>query len=207
MSTNHPETSPWAIPVAQVASRPGQSKDVDADFPAPSGIGDEVVSVREGAAVHVSGTIDSIIDGLVFTAAITAPVTAECTRCLKPLNDDHTIHVTTFFPYAPDARSMRDTANENVEIIAGEDEGGDTYALAGNNTVMDLESLLRDNLTEMLPLQPLCRPDCAGLCPQCGADLNDDPDHHHDVTDIRWSALEALKAQLEQHDGDAADAA
>ena len=61
----------------------------------------------------------------------------------------------------------------------------------------DLEALLRDTLVEELPLQPLCKPDCKGLCSQCGIDLNEQPDHHHDVTDIRFAALEGLKARLE----------
>ena len=65
---------------------------------------------------------------------------------------------------------------------------------------MDLEALLRDTLVEALPLQPLCRPDCRGLCPQCGMDLNDHPDHHHEMMDDRWAALEGLKQRLEQEE-------
>ena len=61
------EDSPWAIPVAQIASRAGQSKPIDADFPAPSGIGDSIVGIKEGEPVHVSGQFDSIVDGLIFT--------------------------------------------------------------------------------------------------------------------------------------------
>ena len=61
----------------------------------------------------------------------------------------------------------------------------------------DLEALLRDTLVEELPLQPLCKPDCKGLCSQCGIDLNENPDHQHDMTDIRFAALEGLKAKLE----------
>ena len=67
-----PEDSAWAVSVAQVASRPGQSKTVDAVFPAPSGIGDEVIGVKEGADVSVHGSFDSIVDGLVLTARIEA---------------------------------------------------------------------------------------------------------------------------------------
>lgn len=73
------EDSPWAISVAQVASRAGQSKEIDATFPAPSGIGDEIVGVEEGADVTVVGSFDSIVDGLIFNARISAPVHAECT--------------------------------------------------------------------------------------------------------------------------------
>ena len=203
-----PEDSQWAVSVAQVASRAGQSKPIDAVFPAPSGIGDHVIGVREGADVHVVGSFDSIVDGLILTARITAPVHAECTRCLMPLKRDWPVDVTTFFPYeskeahdsARSGRPGKGTKNgkeEEVDIIAGEDESEDTYPLLANGSFADLEALIRDTFVEALPLQPLCRPDCAGLCPQCGIDLNDEPDHHHDVVDDRFAALAGFKAMLE----------
>lgn len=191
-----PEDSQWAVSVAQVASRPGQSKPIDTVFPAPSGIGDDIVGVREGADVRVVGSFDSIVDGLVFTGRIEAPLTAECTRCLKPIDPDWTVNATLFFPYdAPGADDGR--GNGEVEIIAGEDEAEDVYPLSSDGAFADMESPLRDTLVEALPLQPLCREDCLGLCPQCGVDLNENPDHHHDVTDIRFAALEQFKARLE----------
>ena len=196
------EDSPWAVSVAQVASRPGQSKEIDATFPAPSGIGDEIVGVDAGADVAVVGSFDSIVDGLILNARISAPVHAECTRCLKPIDEDWPVDVTVFFPY----ESGQDKANgkggkskkdDEIDIIAGEDESEDTYPLLENGAFADIEAMIRDTLVESLPLQPLCRPDCRGLCSQCGADLNEDPDHHHDVTDIRFAGLAGLKAQLE----------
>lgn len=199
---SRPEDSPWAVPVAQVASRAGQSKPVDADFPAPSGIGDEVIGVKEGDPVRVAGSFDSIVDGLVFTGRLTAPVRAECTRCLTPLKRDWSVDVTAFFPYEAPGADPRAQGGE-VDIVAGEEESEDTYPLLQGGAFADLEALLRDTLVEALPLQPLCRPDCRGLCPQCGADLNEDPDHHHDVTDIRFAALAGLKARLEAEQGGA----
>ena len=197
-----PEDSAWAVSVAQVASRPGQSKTVDVVFPAPSGIGDEIVGVDEGADVSVVGSFDSIVDGLILNARISAPVHAECTRCLKPIDEDWPVDVTVFFPY----ESGQDKANgkggkskkdDEIDIIAGEDEAEDTYPLLDGGAWADLEALLRDTLVEELPLQPLCKPDCKGLCSQCGIDLNENPDHQHDMTDIRFAALEGLKAKLE----------
>ena len=177
------EDSPWAIPVAQIASRAGQSKPIDADFPAPSGIGDSIVGIKEGEPVHVSGQFDSIVDGLIFTGRLVAPFVSECTRCLKPIDEDWPVDVTVFFPYESGqdkatGKGGKSKKDDEIDIIAGEDESEDT-------------------LVESLPLQPLCRPDCRGLCSQCGADLNEDPDHHHDVTDIRFAGLAGLKAQLE----------
>ena len=189
------EDSPWAVSVAQVASRPGQSKEIDATFPAPSGIGDEIVSVV--------GSFDSIVDGLILNARISAPVHAECTRCLKPIQRDWTVNVTSFFPYEDKSaagkggKAGKNGKEEEVDIIAGEDEAEDTYPLLDGGAWADLEALLRDTLVEELPLQPLCKPDCKGLCSQCGIDLNENPDHQHDMTDIRFAALEGLKAKLE----------
>lgn len=195
-----PEDSAWAVSVAQIASRAGQSTTIDATFPAPDGIGDRIVGVREGTDVHVDGRFDSIVDGLVLTARISAPVSTECTRCLTPIEHDWTVDVTTFFPY--DAKSQRPGRHdEEIDIVAGEDEAADEYPLVSNGAFADLEALIRDTLVEALPLQPLCRPDCLGLCPQCGVDLNDDPDHHHDTVDNRFAALADLKARLEAQEG------
>jgi uncharacterized protein len=58
--------------------------------------------------------------------------------------------------------------------------------------LLDLEPVLRDAVVLALPLQPVCREDCPGLCSECGARLADDPDHHHEAVDIRWAALQGL---------------
>ena len=47
-------------------------------------------------------------------------------------------------------------------------------------------------IVTLLPFQPVCREDCAGLCPQCGVRLDENPGHHHDVVDPRWEALKRL---------------
>ena len=95
-------------------------------------IGDEVIGVKEGADVSVHGSFDSIVDGLVLTARIEAPVAAECTRCLKPIKRDWGVDVVAFFPYeeSAKARSHGKPKNEDVEIVAGEDESEDVYPLS-----------------------------------------------------------------------------
>ncbi|MEO5453717.1 DUF177 domain-containing protein, partial [Bifidobacterium animalis] len=93
------EYTDWTVPVAQVGSRAGQTMQVDRDFPAPGGIGDSIVGVKEGEPIHVNGQFDSIIDGLIFTGTFTAPVTAVCARCDRDLSGDWSEQVTAFFPY------------------------------------------------------------------------------------------------------------
>ncbi len=195
-----PEDSAWSVSVAQVASRAGRSKSIDMTVPAPSGIGDTIVGIHEGSDVHVTGSFDSIVDGLIFRGQAEALLVGECTRCLKPLDPEWTVQLTAFFPYdMPDAGNGGN--NEEVDIVAGEEESEDLYPLNNDGAYADLEALLRDALVESLPLQPLCREDCQGLCSRCGVDLNDEPDHHHDTTDIRFAALEQFKEQLE-HDAE-----
>ena len=76
----------------------------------------------------------------------------------------------------------------------GADELRTPYLEADN---LDLGSGARDAVALALPDKILCRSDCAGLCPVCGKNLNDEP-HAHDEepTDSRWWALEALREKL-----------
>jgi uncharacterized protein len=62
---------------------------------------------------------------------------------------------------------------------------------------LDLAAWARDAVALALPDKILCRPDCAGLCPVCGKNLNDEPHAHEDASlDPRWAALESLREQL-----------
>lgn len=62
---------------------------------------------------------------------------------------------------------------------------------------LDLTAWARDSLVLALPAQILCRPDCAGLCPMCGKDLNVDPhEHAEERPDPRWAALAELRDRL-----------
>jgi uncharacterized protein len=60
---------------------------------------------------------------------------------------------------------------------------------------LDLRAWARDALALVLPAQIVCREDCAGLCPECGKDLNTDPHEHERPPDPRWSALRGLQLE------------
>jgi uncharacterized protein len=61
---------------------------------------------------------------------------------------------------------------------------------------LDLSAWARDAIALALPDQILCRPDCAGLCPVCGKDLNAEPHEHvEESTDPRWAALNQLRGE------------
>ena len=80
----------------------------------------------------------------------------------------------------------------------GGDEGGDE--LRSDYVVddrLDIGTWVRDAVALSLPAQILCRPDCAGLCPVCGKDLNVEPHEHvEQQTDPRWAPLQSLRDDL-----------
>jgi uncharacterized protein len=87
----------------------------------------------------------------------------------------------------PDADTRTARAGESGDDAEDED------AFHLEDDLFDLEPLLRDAVVLALPMQPVCREDCPGLCAQCGARLADDPDHHHEAVDIRWAALQEFQ--------------
>ncbi|MDQ6916105.1 MAG: DUF177 domain-containing protein [Actinomycetota bacterium] len=108
-----------------------------------------------------------------FTATASGP----CMRCLEEAAP----------AFAVDARE--------VDLPGGGEELDSPYVSADGQ--LDIRAWARDSLALALPAQILCRPDCAGLCPDCGADLNRDPDHAHErPPDPRWAKLRELGDQV-----------
>lgn len=71
----------------------------------------------------------------------------------------------------------------------------DAFPIVGEQ--LDLAPAVRETVLLDAPSSPLCRPDCAGLCPRCGADLNQGPcGCADDLVDERWQALDALRDLL-----------
>jgi len=92
-----------------------------------------------------------------------------------------------------------DPARPAVSVDSREvDQPGEVEELRSpyvEDDVLDLRAWARDALALALPVQLLCRPDCAGLCPVCGTDLNEaGPEHAHErEPDPRWAKLGELK--------------
>jgi uncharacterized protein len=104
--------------------------------------------------------------------------------------------------HGPCMRCLED-AVQDVHIDAREyhaNEPGDAEELRSEYVVddqLELSAWARDAIALALPDQILHAPDCAGLCPDCGKDLNVEPHTHDDgERDSRWSALEELRDRL-----------
>jgi uncharacterized protein len=100
----------------------------------------------------------------------------------------------------PCMRCLQGAAREiavDARVVHEHDAGGDpelTSPYVNAVDELDLAAWARDALALELPRQVLCRPDCAGLCPVCGEDLNEaGPEHQHErEPDPRWAALRDL---------------
>ena len=142
---------------------------------APAGLGLELVGVPAGARLDLDLRLESVMEGVLVSGTVSAPVTGECSRCLGAVSDQVVTDVQELFAYP-------DTA---TDITTTEDEVSRT-----DGDYLDLEPVVRDAIVLALPLIPLCREDCAGLCPTCGERLDELPaGHAHDQVDLRWAAL------------------
>ncbi|WP_018655290.1 YceD family protein [Actinomadura flavalba] len=157
--------------------QPGTSRRETPRVPAPEDFGVEMVGVPAGAVIELDLRLEAVLEGVLVTGTATVPLEGECARCLDPISDTFEADFQELFVY-PDTRS-------------GGNAEDDEYRL--EDDLIDLEPVLRDAVLLALPLSPLCRDDCPGLCAECGVRLADaEPDHHHDVADPRWAALHEL---------------
>ena len=129
------------------------------------------------ATVPVDVEITQASGATVFDLRLDAKLTGPCMRCLGYAEVEARTR----------AREFHDpvSTDENLRCDYVVDEELDVGAWA------------RDAIALALPDQILCRPECAGLCPVCGKDLNVEPHEHvEDRIDPRWAALESLRDQL-----------
>ena len=144
--------------------------------PAPEdGMGLPTIGVPPGAPVDLDLRLESVTEGVYVSGTVRAALVGECARCLDPLTDEVEVELGELFAY-PD--SVTDETTEADELPRVVDE------------YLDLEQTIRDAVVLALPMAPLCRPDCPGLCPGCGDKWADLPaDHGHETLDPRWAAL------------------
>ncbi|MEU9335294.1 YceD family protein [Streptomyces sp. NPDC048290] len=194
--------NPLVFDTHELGRRPGALQRLTRTVDAPKDLGLQgVVAVPEGTPVELSLRLESVMEGVLVTGTARAKAKGECVRCLEPLELSLEAEFQEMFSY-PDA-------DDRGRVIAepGDDAEDDEDRLFIEDGLFDLEPVLRDAVVLALPMQPVCREDCPGLCSTCGARLADDPDHHHDAVDIRWAALQGIADSLEEGDQDTSSGA
>jgi uncharacterized protein len=166
----------WLVPITAIRRRPGVRQDEHRQGPV-----DELLVagsvIPAGTEAEADVVLDVIVGGIEVWGTVEAPWRGECRRCLRPV--EGRLHTDVRELYRP-------------RKGAADDEDEETYPLTGEQ--LDLAPLVRDALLLALPLAPLCRPDCAGLCPTCGAELAEGLCACDTApADPRWAALDALR--------------
>ena len=164
-----------------VGRRPGSMHELEREAGAPSDLGTDVIAVEEGAPLHLDVRMESVVEGVLVTGSVRGTATGACVRCLDPVTEEVAGTFQELFVHA----------DRHVHHDQVGDEDADEEHLVEDGLI-DLEPVVRDTVVPALPFQPVCRPDCPGLCSVCGQPLAEDPEHQHDQIDPRWAALSAL---------------
>jgi uncharacterized protein len=162
------------VNAAELLRQPGLSRQVDVELPAAAvGVDDERVS----GDLHVALTATSAIEAVSVHGTITTPWRAVCRRCLVEVEGI--------------------SASRVDERYQAHPHDADTFEIVGDQ--IDLVPVVREYVLLDLPDAPLCKDDCAGICPACGIDRNTGAcDCETAPSDLRWAALEDLKFEVDE---------
>ena len=173
----------------ELPRRAGEMKEYELDIEVPENVGVPLIFVPAGEVIEVDARLESVTEGILLSAQIFATAKGECTRCLDPVEVEIEKKIQELFNYtAKIGRSKKASSDDELYL---EEE----FMMDGD--IMNLETPIRDAIVLGLPFNPLCSPDCLGLCPECGGKWADLPsDHAHESIDARWAALAALDIDL-----------
>src|SRR4029450_5394238 len=184
LMSKHVTAPALAVDVRELLQRPAAHRHVVVRAPLDS-LATPVASVPPDRPVTVDVEIESVVEGLLVTGTVSATAVVRCVRCLRQFDQEVEAEVRELFALEP-----------------GEDED-EGYAVLPDDR-LPLDTMARDALVLAFPALPLHSPDCAGLCPVCGADRNTVDCGHTGAEDMdpRWAALAGLQDSLEE-DNDA----
>nr|PZN44722.1 MAG: DUF177 domain-containing protein [Bacillota bacterium] len=152
------------LDVSEVVGQPGAAMEVPLTVGLdPGDLGADVL----GVPGPLTGTAEVVgtEEGALVQFRLQGEVELACGRCLQPYR--FSVHLT----FAEEFRTGP-VAVGSAELEAADD--GSTFVVVADGLIPVAE-VVRQHLLLALPMKPLCRPDCAGLCPGCGVNLNEEP--------------------------------
>jgi len=171
-------TSPFDLNVRDLVHRPGEMRERTLDLAAPDQFGAGAAVVKEGTPLQIDLKLEGLHEGILVSGEIETEAMGECVRCLDPVTIPLQVEFQELFAYSLD----------------------EAFDFAVRDDHVDLEPVVRDAVVLALPFQPVCRPDCAGLDPETGERLADNPDRSpREVLDPRWAALEGFQADTDKN--------
>lgn len=128
--------------------------------------------------------------GFLLKARVSYEQTLTCIRCLAPIADPVAtdVQLMVFVDGSAASAGERELQEKDLGVVFVADE------------LLNTEPVLIEQLQLNIPMKPLCRPDCAGLCPSCGADRNQGTCACDASVDPRWGGLVALRDHLNERD-------
>lgn len=166
--------SALVVDVAKMTGTPGASREIFANEALP-GLRGALAYVDESEPVDVEVEAESLIEGIGVHGTVSGSFHVTCSRCLATYE-----------------QRFEQEVDEIFYFREGEE---DAYKISGGE--IDLEPMVRDAVVLAIPLRPLHKVDCRGLCPACGADRNVvDCGHREEMVDIRWTPLRGLFNQV-----------
>ena len=131
----------------------------------PGAFADEDQEYRLTAPVALRLTVHMDQDRFRLVGSVKTALELGCSRCVEPfaLPVDRTFDLR----YLPAATGMPAKVDDDTEV-----DDDDVSITFYRDEQIDLLELLREQFYLALPMKPLCRPDCKGICPQCGTNRN-----------------------------------
>ncbi len=127
---------------------------------------EQVEDQRLTRPVKVHLHLTRINDGLLARGDVETALDTQCSRCVEPADQLISFHFEEQF------RPTIDIATgQPLKKDLDEEPADASYAIDANHN-LDVDEVLRQGIVIETPMHPLCRPDCQGLCPNCGANLN-----------------------------------
>jgi uncharacterized protein len=165
---------PFVVDTRELGRRPGSQRKTDFEAPAPSDLGVGMIGIPPGSRLDLRLRLEAVMEGVLVSGTVAGPLVGECARCLDPVASSIEVDLQELYAYP-----TSDATEDELSRLDGD--------------LLDLEPALRDAVVLALPLTPLCREDCGGLCVVCGA-RRDDGDCGHETApvDVRWAALDDL---------------
>ena len=159
-------TSDLQVPVHDLIGNPAKQRPFAGEKTVLLRLGDTVVD----GPMRVSGEVSGLIDAVTAHFTVSAEAHLTCTRCLTEWDETTTAKGDQVYRRVPD--------EDGYGIVDGE---------------IDISGPAQDELALSLPIVPLCKPGCKGLCPTCGTDLNTEPcDGHGEDPDSPFAVLKDL---------------
>ena len=161
----------FKVPIKELMKHPGNMRETALKEVLEERIGTELAYLPVGAELEIELRLESVHEGILATAEVFGDGLTMCSRCLDEIKLEIEVDFQELFAYS--------SSSDDELVVSGEH--------------IDLEQIVIDSVVLSLPFQPVCSPDCLGLCVECGKKWIEDPGHEHQApVDSRFAALQGL---------------